>query len=147
MVLDEVDQMVDYGFIEDIKYIVSLLTKVRQSLFFSATIDEKAKDVLSRFVHDPITVSVKKKDLLKNIKHDVVRVTDTSKKVDQLHDLLIKKEFEKVLIFGRTKHGIQRLSDELISRGFNADVIHGNKAQSQRLRTLDKFKRNNNVVN
>ena len=142
VVLDEVDQMVDFGFIGDIRYLISFLSKNRQSLFFSATVDAKAKEVLAGFVRNPITVSVKKQDILQNIKHDIVRVSDQSRKIELLHDLLIRKEFEKVLIFGRTKWGVQRLSDELDKRGFNVDAIHGNKSQSQRLRTLDKFKRN-----
>lgn len=142
VVLDEADQMVDIGFIDQIKYFISLLSKTRQSLFFSATVDGKVKEILAGFVNNPVTVSVKKQEMLHNIKQDVIKVADTSKKIDQLHDLLIKKEFEKVLIFGRTKWGVQRLSDELVKRGFSADVIHGNKGQSQRLRILDKFKRN-----
>ena len=142
VVLDEVDQMVDFGFITDIRYLISYLSKNRQSLFFSATIHDKAREIISSFVRNPITVSVKKKDILQNIKHNIVRVSDQSRKIEQLHDLLIKKEFEKVLIFGRTKWGVQRLSDELDKRGFNVDAIHGNKSQSQRLRILDKFKRN-----
>ncbi len=142
VVLDEVDQMVDIGFIGYIKYFISLLASSRQSLFFSATVDGKVKEILSGFVRNPVTVSVKKQDMPQNIKHDVIRVSDKAKKIEQLHDLLIQKEFEKVLIFGRTKWGVQKLSDELVKRGFSADAIHGNKRQSQRLRTLEKFKRN-----
>ncbi len=142
IVLDEVDQMLDIGFIESIKYFISLLSPNRQSLFFSATVDGKVKEVLTNFVKNPVTVSVKKQDMLKNIKHDVIKLTDKSQKIEKLHDLLNQKEFEKVLIFGRTKWGVQKLSDELVKRGFNADVIHGNKRQSQRLRILDRFKRN-----
>lgn len=142
IVLDEVDQMVDIGFLTSIKYFISLLADNRQSLFFSATVDGKVKEIINGFVRNPVTVSVKKQDMLQNIKHDVIRISDKTRKIEQLHDLLIQKEFEKVLIFGRTKWGVQKLSDELVHRGFNADVIHGNKRQSQRLRTLDKFKRN-----
>lgn len=142
VVLDEVDQMVDIGFLNDIKYFISLLNSNRQSLFFSATVESKVKDVLSSFVKNPITVSVKKQDTLTNIKQDVVRIIDKNKKIEQLHDLLNKKEFEKVLIFGRTKWGVQKLSDELIKRGFSAEAIHGDKRQSQRQRSLDRFKRN-----
>lgn len=142
IVLDEVDQMVDIGFLPSIKYFISLLSPVRQSLFFSATVDGKVSAVLNGFVRDPVTVSVKKQDMPTNIKHDVIRVIDGAKKIDQLHDLLIKEEYEKVLIFGRTKWGVQKLSDELVYRGFSADVIHGNKRQSQRHRILDRFKRN-----
>ncbi len=142
IVLDEVDQMVDIGFLAPIRYFISLLSKDRQSLFFSATVDSKVKGILYDFVKNAVTVSVKKQDMLKNIKHEIVRVGSNEKKIEKLHDLLIKKEFTKVLIFGRTKWGIQKLTEELVERGFNADAIHGNKTQSRRLRILDKFKRN-----
>ncbi|MCJ7804185.1 DEAD/DEAH box helicase [Patescibacteria group bacterium] len=141
VVLDEADRMVDIGFINDIRYIISLLSKTRQSLFFSATIDGKVKEILSSFVQNPVTVSVKTRETAENIEQNTIKVTDHSKKIDQLHNLLIQKEFEKVLIFGRTKHGVQKLSNELVKRGFKADAIHGNKKQNQRIRTLEKFKR------
>lgn len=142
VVLDEADLMVDIGFLHDIKEIISLLPRERQSLFFSATVDGKVREVLTGFVKNPVTVSVKTGETAQNIAQEVVRVVNTSKKIDQLHDLLIKKEYEKVLIFGRTKWGVQKLSDELIKRGFKADAIHGNKRQSQRQRILDRFKNN-----
>jgi superfamily II DNA/RNA helicase len=118
------------------------MSRDRQSLFFSATVDGKVKEILMQFVHNPVTISVKKQDMLQNIKHDVIKIADKSKKIEQLHDLLIQKEFEKVLIFGRTKWGVQKLSNELVKRGFRTDAIHGDKRQSQRLRILGQFKRN-----
>ena len=142
IVLDEVDHIVDIGFITDITYLISLLPQKRQSLFFSATFDEKVKAVLRAFVTDPITVSVKKQDTTQNIDQDIIRVHDKSRKFEQLHDLLLQKQFEKVLIFGRTKWGVQKLADELVRRGFKADAIHGNKRQPQRQKALDLFKRN-----
>ena len=142
VVLDEADRMVDIGFINDIRYIISLLPKVRQSLFFSATIDGKVKEILRSFVQNPVTVSVRTKETPENITQSTIKVFDSGMKVDKLHELLIQKEFEKVLVFGRTKHGVQKLSDELARRGFRVDAIHGNKRQSQRIRTLEKFKRN-----
>ncbi len=141
VVLDEADHMVDMGFIEDIKFLVSRTPHERQSLFFSATIAEKEKDILKTFVKDPVTISVKTKDTLENISQEVVKTLDKSKKVDQLHDLLNQKNFDKVLIFGRTKWGVQRLSEELIRRGFKAGAIHGNRSQHQRQRILQQFKR------
>ena len=143
VVLDEADHMVDIGFLKDIEYMISLLPKTRQSLFFSATIDGKVRGVLNAFVDNPVTISVKTRETAANVKQEVIRVDSPHKKIEQLHDLLKKEEFDKVLIFARTKHGVQKLSDELVSRGFKADAIHGNKRQSQRLRTLDKFKRTN----
>ena len=142
VVLDEADRMVDIGFINDIKYFISLLPRQRQSLFFSATISGKVQEILRAFVVDPITVSVKQQETAENIDQDVIKVIDKHKKMDQLHDLLIQKEFEKVLIFGRTKWGVQRLADELVKRGFRAGAIHGNKRQNQRQHTLEAFKRN-----
>lgn len=143
VVLDEADHMVDIGFLKDIQYMISLLPKERQSLFFSATIDGKVRSVLNSFVNNPVTISVKTRETAANVKQEVIKVDSPNKKIEQLHDLLRKEEFDKVLIFARTKHGVQKLADELIARGFKADAIHGNKRQSQRLRTLDKFKRSN----
>lgn len=142
IVLDEADRMVDIGFINDIRYIISLLSKTRQSLFFSATIDGKVREILNSFVQNPVMVSVKTRDTAENVQQNTIRVIDREKKIEQLHELLIRKEFEKVLLFGRTKHGVQKLSDELVKRGFKADAIHGNKKQGQRTRTLEKFKKN-----
>lgn len=139
VVLDEADRMVDIGFIKDIKYIISLLPKNRQSLFFSATISNEVKQILQSFVRNPVTISVKTRDTIENITQKAINFHDMTNKVDVLHELLIQKEFAKVLIFGRTKHSVQRLSDELVIRGFKAGAIHGNKNQSQRIRILEKF--------
>ena len=132
--------MVDIGFIADIKYFISRLPQTRQSLFFSATIPPKVKLILGSFVRNPITISVKVKESIENIRQDIIKVTDSQGKVDQLQDLLSQEGFDKVLIFGRTKWGVQRLSDELARRGFRAGAIHGNKSQNQRQRVLNDFK-------
>ncbi|MBI3103733.1 DEAD/DEAH box helicase [Candidatus Daviesbacteria bacterium] len=140
-VLDEVDLMVDIGFVTDVKYFMGLLPQIRQSLFFSATISPKIREILSNFVKNPITVSVKSQDTAENVDQDVIRVSKRDSKIDQLHNLLIKDRFEKVLIFGKTKHGIEKLNKELQFRGFKVGAIHGNKRQSQRQRVLQSFKR------
>ncbi|MDO8582932.1 MAG: DEAD/DEAH box helicase [bacterium] len=142
VVLDEADRMVDIGFIKDIKYFISLMPPVRQSLFFSATISGKVKEILQDFVKNPITVSVKKQETAENIEQEIIKLMPGQNKVDKLHDLLRTPGFEKVLIFGRTKWGVQKLTDELIRRGFKAGAIHGNKRQNQRQKTLDAFKSN-----
>lgn len=141
VVLDETDRMVDIGFIKDIKFIVSLLPKIRQSLFFSATVGHEAREILASFVQNPVTISVKIRDVIENITQSTVKIPDSNMKVEKLHELLISPECEKVLVFGRTKYGVQRLSDELVRRGFKSDAIHGNKRQAQRTRTLEMFKR------
>ncbi|OGM59950.1 hypothetical protein A3A75_00020 [Candidatus Woesebacteria bacterium RIFCSPLOWO2_01_FULL_39_10] len=142
VVLDEADRMVDIGFIEEIKYFIRLLPDARQSLFFSATIPPKVKEILYSFVKNPITISVKVRETVENIKQDIIKITNSQTKVDQLHGLLTQEGFNKVLIFGRTKHGVQRLTDELVKRGFNAGALHGNKRQGQRQRILQEFKTN-----
>lgn len=142
IVLDEADHMVDIGFINDIKYIISLLPAERQSLFFSATIDGQVNMIMQSFLRNPVTVSVRTGETAENVEQKVVHVTNGTNKIDQLHGLLSQDEFEKVLIFGRTKYGVQRLADELVKRGFRADAIHGNKNQNQRIKTLDRFKNN-----
>ena len=142
IVLDEVDRMVDIGFLKDIQYIVSLLPKVRQSLFFSATIGEREQRVLNEFVTDPVRISVVTRPTAETISQDIVRVGDPTKKLEALHNLLIKDGFDKVLIFGNTKWGVEKLAFKLIERGFKAGAIHGGKTQGHRERMLDMFKRN-----
>lgn len=142
IVLDEVDRMVDIGFIKDIEYLISLLPKKRQSLFFSATVNGRTRDILQSFVTAPVTVSVKQQETPENVDQSIIRIRDKSRKLDVLHDLLIKEGFTKVLIFGRTKWGVEKLTKTLVVRGFKAAAIHGNKSQGQRQRALSEFKDN-----
>lgn len=142
VVLDEVDRMVDIGFIKDIKLIISLLPKTRQSLFFSATVDNKTQEILRSFVTNPVTVSVKQRETAENIDQDIIKIGSKTK-INVLHDLLTQTGFDKVLVFGRTKWGVQKLAGELVNRGFKAAAIHGNKNQNQRQRALQEFKSNN----
>lgn len=139
IVLDEVDRMVDIGFLRDVQFIVSYLPKKRQSLFFSATISDKARGIMQSFVNNPVTVSVKQQATAENIDQDIVRVS-AHQKVDKLHELLTSKGFDKVLIFGRTKYGIEKLMKALTDRGFKTAAIHGNKSQGQRQHALKQFK-------
>lgn len=140
VVLDEVDRMVDIGFIGIVKYLISLLPAQRQSLFFSATKTRETDEILATFVKNPVTVSVKKQETATHIEQDIIRVTDPSQKLDKLHDLLILEEVKKVIVFGRTKWGIEKLSKSLEKLGFKVAAIHGNKRQSQRERAIADFK-------
>jgi ATP-dependent RNA helicase RhlE len=142
VVLDEADRMVDIGFIVDIKYFISLLPRDRQSLFFSATISGKVKEILNAFVVNPVTISVEKQSTAENVEQEVIKIENRSEKIDKLHDLLAQDGFDKVLVFGRTKWGMQKLTDELVRRGIRAAVIHGNKSQGQRQKALEQFKNN-----
>lgn len=139
-VLDEVDKMVDIGFIEDIKYFVSLLPRPRHSLFFSATVTDKVKSILQDFVYDPVTITIPSNESRSTIRQELVKYRNDTEKLDMLHDLLTRREFSKVLIFGRTKWGIDKLAHTLEERGFRTASLHGNKSQGQRQRALDQFK-------
>ena len=140
VILDEVDLMVDIGFIKTVEYFISLLSKNRQSLFFSATVDKKVSQILQAFVDNPITISVKKQETAEFIDQDVIYIQDKSQKIEKLHDLLNQQEFNKVLVFGRTKWNVEKLTRELESRGFKVGAIHGNKSQPYRQRILQDFK-------
>ncbi len=141
VVLDEVDRMLDMGFIHDIRHIISFLPKSRQSLFFSATIPKETKMVMQSFLTDPVMVSVKDGATPQNVDQDIIR-TRGKNKLEVLHELLIKEEFRKVLVFGRTKWGVNKLETSLTGRGFKAVAIHGNKSQGQRSRALKMLKNN-----
>jgi ATP-dependent RNA helicase RhlE len=139
VVLDEVDRMLDMGFIHDIREIISFLPQNRQSLFFSATMPEKIKAVMQTFLVNPVMVQVKTGNTANNVDQDIIR-TRGRDKVEILHQLLIKQEFSKVLVFGRTKWGVNKLEINLAGRGFKVAAIHGNKSQGQRQRALRQLK-------
>jgi ATP-dependent RNA helicase RhlE len=140
VVLDEADRMLDMGFIRDIRFMMSLMPKPRHTIFFSATLSSEIERLIGEFLTNPVRISVKTQDISKNIHQDVIRVTEGKNKLDTLSELLKTAEFKKVLVFGRTKHGVEKLANELMRRGFKAQSIHGNKNQGQRQRSLDAFK-------
>lgn len=142
VVLDEVDRMLDIGFIADIRFLMSLLPTTRQSLFFSATVSPAVSDVIRSFTKNPVMVSVKVKETARGIDQDVIRVRSKEEKMTKLYELLKQDAFNKVLIFGRTKWSVERLARSLATAGFSAGSIHGNKSQNQRQRVLTDFKRN-----
>ena len=140
VVLDEADRMLDMGFIDDMRFIMAGTPKDRQTLFFSATLSREVENLISEFLREPVRISVKSGDTSKNVEQDVVKINRDSNKLDVLHDLLNNEEFSKVLIFGRTKHGVEKLSQLLIQRGFKAESIHGDKNHSKRQQALTLFK-------
>lgn len=146
VVLDEVDRMLDMGFVNDVRAILGELHPKRQSFFYSATLDGKVGDLISTFATDPITVSVKTGDTSDNVHQDIVCYENQSDKIDQLHNILTKEEVAKVIVFDDTQRSVERLNEELLDRGFKTDAIHGGKTQGQRKRALDRFKKNDITI-
>ena len=145
VILDEADLMLDMGFINDIKEIISYLPKERQSLFFSATLSMNINGLIKSFVTNPVTISVKTTETTSHITQEVVSVEPTVMKIEKLASLLRQEDFKKVLVFGRTKMGVERISQDLYAKGFKVTSIHGDKAQFQRQQSLRMFKED--VVN
>jgi ATP-dependent RNA helicase RhlE len=142
VVLDEVDRMLDMGFINDMRTILGELATPRQSFFFSATMDAKVQSLMNTFVgENPVTISVKTGETSDNVEQNIVQYGSSSERLDKLHDLLINGQVEKALVFDETQRSVERLLRDLEIRGFKADAIHGGKSQGQRKRALDKFKR------
>jgi ATP-dependent RNA helicase RhlE len=142
VVLDEVDRMLDMGFINDIRFILSETNDDRQCLFFSATLDPKIQQLIGSFLTNPVTISVRTSENSDNVHQDVVFYNHSSEKLDKLHDVLITAGVEKAIIFDETKRGVEKLGMELQSRGFKVDALHGDKSQGQRAKALRRFKSN-----
>lgn len=138
--LDEVDRMLDMGFITDIRFILDCLAEERQSFFFSATLEPKIKDLIHTFLRDPVVISVKTGETSDSVEQNVVEYRDNSEKIDKLHDILTQDHVGKTLVFDETQRSVERLSKELQERGFKVDSIHGGKTQGQRERALKQFK-------
>ena len=146
IVLDEADRMLDMGFIDDITFLLEKTPTDRQGFFFSATLPKPIEKLIERFATDPVKVMVKTRDTSKNVEQDVIRINRGIEKIDVLCQLLDKEdEFKKVLIFSEMKHAVEKLSNELIKRGYKAGSIHGDKRHNDRQRTLLKFR--NNEIN
>ncbi|MFC1645498.1 DEAD/DEAH box helicase [Patescibacteria group bacterium] len=141
IVLDEIDRMLDMGFVDEIRRILDELPKERQTLFFSATMPSKIEILVQEFLNKPITIKVTTGETSANVDQDVIRV-GRDQKFDYLKDLLAKEEQKKVLIFSKTKRDVDKLAKGLLASGFKADSIHGDKRQNQRQKALKRFKDN-----
>jgi ATP-dependent RNA helicase RhlE len=145
-VLDEVDRMLDMGFVNDVRTILGELKQERQSFFFSATLDGRVRDLINTFAKDPVSISVKTGNTSENVHQDIVCYVTNTDKIEQLHEILNREEVAKAIIFDETQRSVERLSRELPDRGFKADDIHGGKTQGQRTRALNRFKKNDITI-
>jgi ATP-dependent RNA helicase RhlE len=142
LVLDEADRMLDMGFIHDIRRILALLPATRQNLLFSATFPEEIRKLAASFMKDPVTVEVARRNTPAELVAQVAHPVDAGRKRELLAHLVKTNDWKQVLVFARTKHGANRLAQQLERGGIEADAIHGNKNQNARTRTLKRFKDN-----
>ncbi len=136
IVLDEADRMLDMGFIDDMRSILGAMPKTKQGLFFSATFSPDIKRLCTDFLNDPVTISIKSRDTASSVMQDVVRVNTDAEKVEALHEILLKPEYSKVLIFREMKRHVDGLAEELNKRGFRALALHGDMHNRERERAV-----------
>lgn len=140
-VLDEADRMLDMGFIRDIRRVITILPKVRQNLMFSATYSDEIKTLANTLLRNPAEVEVARRNTSSELVSQSVILVDCKRKSALLGEIIGKNKWEQVLVFTRTKHGANKLTEYFQKIGITAAAIHGNKSQSARTKALDDFKR------
>ncbi len=140
LVLDEADRMLDMGFIRDIRRVLGLLPARRQTLLFSATFADDVRALADTLLREPAHVQIARRNAPIELVRQVVYPVDRGRKRELLSHLVRSGRIDRALVFTRTKHGANRLAEQLVHDGISAAAIHGNKSQGQRVRALDAFK-------
>jgi len=141
LILDEADRMLDMGFVNDIKKVMTHLPKERQTLLFSATYSDEIKKLSEKFLRSPSLIEVARRNISSEIVKQAVYHVDKERKRELLTHLINEGAWQQVLVFTRTKHGANRLSGQLEKDGITSAAIHGNKSQNARTKALDDFKK------
>jgi ATP-dependent RNA helicase RhlE len=139
LVLDEADRMLDMGFIRDIRRVLAVLPPKRQNLLFSATFPDEIRDLATGLLHAPAYVQIARRNAPIELVRQVVIPVDRDRKRELLSHLIRTGRIDQALVFTRTKHGANRLAEQLGRDGISATAIHGNKSQGQRVRALDRL--------
>lgn len=143
LVLDEADRMLDMGFIHDIRKVLALVPKQKQTLLFSATFSDDIKRLANDLLRSPALIEVARRNIAAESIAQVVHPVDRSRKRELLSYLIGSNNWQQVLVFTRTKHGANRLAEQLITDGIRSAAIHGNKSQGARTKALADFKSGN----
>ncbi len=146
LVLDEADRMLDMGFIHDVKKIVSYLPTERQTMFFSATLQQAINSFAESVLSNPIVVDVEKEEEKNENIEQFLYMVDKNNKKELLVNILKEESEKSVLVFSRTKHGADKIAKELCRKGIDSEAIHGNKSQNARQNALNKFKKHQTKV-
>ena len=139
-VLDEADRMLDMGFIHDIKRLLPMLPKQKQTLFFSATMPATISNLAKTILHNPVRVEVAPVSSVVDTIEQRLYFVEKPMKSDLLFTILKKEQEKSVLVFSRTKHGADKIAKTLNKKGIGCEAIHGNKTQGARQRVLSNFK-------
>ncbi|MDA3908772.1 MAG: DEAD/DEAH box helicase [Sulfurimonas sp.] len=141
LILDEADRMLDMGFINDIRKVLEVLPKQKQTLLFSATYSEEIKKLSDRLLNSPTLIEVARRNTASETVQQAIYPVDKVRKRELLTHLIKEGDWKQVLVFSRTKHGANRLAGQLESDGISAVAIHGNKSQNARTKALADFKK------